>query len=79
MRDRFAKEIAVWLEFHTEALNIGHVAVFASPRFLGSLRESWSPRTALSIVEHQENLVHLSKGNIARHKAIKNLMIASVP
>ncbi|MHC4991956.1 MAG: baeRF12 domain-containing protein [Planctomycetota bacterium] len=69
-RDRFAKQTAEWLESQTERLAIDHVAVFAPPRWLGALREAWSPQLAPHVEEHQGDLTNLAADDLVRHDAI---------
>jgi protein required for attachment to host cells len=73
-RERFAKEVAVWLERRTERQNIDRIAVFAPPRFLGALRDAWSPRLALRVDEHHGDLAHLGPVELAEHDAILELL-----
>jgi protein required for attachment to host cells len=73
-RERFAKEIAVWLERRAEELHIDRIAVFAPPRFQGALRDAWSPRLAIRVDEHHGDLAHLSPGDLACHGSIVSLM-----
>ena len=73
-RERFAKEIAVWLEQRAENLHIARIAVFAPPRFLGALRGAWSPRLAIRVDEHHGDLTHLSPGDLACHDSIIRLV-----
>ena len=73
-RDRFAKEIAVWLEQRDESLQFERIALFAPPRFLGALREAWSPRFAIRVNERQGDLTHLAPADLARQAAIMDLV-----
>jgi protein required for attachment to host cells len=73
-RDRFAKEIAIWLEQQAERLHMERIAVFAPPRFLGSLREAWSARFALRLDEHHGDLTHLNTGDLVTHESIASLI-----
>lgn len=73
-RTRFAKEIAVWMEQQAEDLHIDRVVVFAPPRFLGALRDAWSPRFAIRVQEQLGDLAHLSPGDLACHDSIAKLI-----
>lgn len=73
-RERFAKEVAVWLEQRAEEMHINRIVVFAAPKFLGALRGAWSPRIAIRVEEHHGDLTHLSAGDLARHDAILGLV-----
>ena len=46
MMRRFARDVAGWLDEKTRRLDIDRLALFAPPRFLGALRQAWSPRLA---------------------------------
>ena len=73
-RKRFAREIAVWLERQAEDLHIDCISVFAPPRFLGALRDAWSPRLAIRVDEHHGDLTHLSPGHLACYDSIIRLV-----
>ena len=75
-RNRFAKEIAIWLEQQAERLHIERISVFAPPRFLGSLREAWSARFALRVDEHHGDLTHLNAGDLVAHESVASLVAA---
>ena len=56
----FAWEITIWVEKMCEELDISRLHIFASSGFIEMLRESWSPKIALRIVEHHASLSNLS-------------------
>lgn len=74
MRDRFAREVAAWLEEQIELLHIDRITVFAPPRFLGALREAWSLTLAERVDEHHGDLASLSVGGVAQHDSVVSLV-----
>jgi protein required for attachment to host cells len=74
MMKRFARTVASWLEEKTRRLNIDRLALFAPPRFLGALRQAWSPRLAVRVDEHEGDLGYMGPGDLARHRSISRLL-----
>jgi len=74
MMKRFARTVASWLEEKTRRLNIDRLALFAPPRFLGALRQAWSPRLAVLVDEHEGDLGYMGAGDLARHRSIAQLI-----
>ena len=74
MMKRFARTVASWLEEKTRRLNIDRLALFAPPRFLGALRQAWSPRLAVLVDEHEGDLGYMGAGDLARHRSISQLI-----
>ncbi len=73
---RFARAVVTWLEKETAKHKIERVALFAPPRFLGVLRQTWSPSMAARISEHEGDLGYMTAGNLARHRAIIKVLSA---
>jgi 16S rRNA (guanine(527)-N(7))-methyltransferase RsmG len=71
---RFARAVASWLEEKTRRLDIDRLALFAPPRFLGALRQAWSPRLAVRVDEHEGDLGYMAPGDLARHRSISRLL-----
>jgi protein required for attachment to host cells len=71
---RFARTVATWLDEKTRRLNIDRLALFAPPRFLGALRQAWSPRLAIRVDEHEGDLGYMGTGDLARHRSIARLL-----
>jgi len=76
-RKWFAKEIGVWVEQLAGELSIDRLAVFAPPKFLGVLRDSWSPQFALLVSDFHGELTGLSTEDIERHASIILLLSRS--
>jgi protein required for attachment to host cells len=74
MMRRFARDVAGWLEEKTRRLDIDRLALFAPPRFLGALRQAWSPRLALCVDEFEGDLGYMGPGDLVRHRAIARLL-----
>lgn len=77
-RKRFAKEISVWMEQLADELSIDRLAVFAPPKFLGVLRDAWSPRFAIRVNDFHGELSGLSTGELEHHPSIVRLLSKSV-
>ncbi|MBL4808880.1 MAG: host attachment protein [Phycisphaerales bacterium] len=77
-RKRFAKEIGVWVEQLADELSIDRLAVFAPPKFLGVLRDSWSPKFAILVSDFHGELTGLSVGDLEHHASIVHLLSRSV-
>ena len=73
---RFARAVATWLEKKTRVHKIERFALFAPPRFLGVLRQTWSPSMAARISEHEGDLGYMTAGDLARHRAIIKVLSA---
>jgi len=73
-RNRFAKEIGVWMEQLAGELSIDRLAVFAPPKFLGVLRDSWSPRFAILVSDFHGELTGLSTTDLEHHASIVHLL-----
>ena len=71
---RFARDVAGWLGEHVELKQIECVHVFAPPRFLGHLRAVMPDSLRSRVVEHKEDLSHLTAGQLARHAAIEAIV-----
>ncbi|MHC4128268.1 MAG: host attachment protein [Planctomycetota bacterium] len=74
MMRRFARDVAGWLDEKTRRLGIDRLALFAPPRFLGALRQAWSPRLALRVDEFEGDLGYMGAGDLVRHRAIARLL-----
>jgi protein required for attachment to host cells len=74
MMKRFARDVAGWLDEKTSRLDIDRLALFAPPRFLGALRQAWSPRLAIRVEEHEGDLGYMAPGDLVRHRAISRLL-----
>jgi Protein required for attachment to host cells len=57
---RFSKEISVWVEMICEELDISILHIFAPTRFIDILRESFSPKLALRVIEHHASLMNFT-------------------
>ena len=73
--NRFARDVADWLEERTRELDIDRLSLFAPPRFLGALRRTCSSRLAAKVTEHEGDLGYMTCGELARHPAIARLLI----
>ncbi len=73
---RFARNVTEWLERKTREHNIEKLTLFAPPRFLGALRQAWSPKLAARVSEHEGDLGYMSAGELARHRAIIKVLSA---
>ncbi len=73
---RFARNVAKWLEQTTGERKIDRLSLFAPPRFLGVLRQTWSPRLAQRIAEHESDLGYMAAGDLARHQSIVKVLDA---
>ncbi len=74
MMKRFARDVAGWLDEKTRRLNIDRLALFAPPRFLGALRQAWSPRLAVRVDEYEGDLGYMGAGDLVRHRTIAQLL-----
>ena len=74
MMKRFARDVAEWLEKKTSSLGIDRLALFAPPRFLGALRQAWSPRLALRVTEYEGDLGYMGPGDLVHHRSIAELL-----
>ncbi|MHC4414640.1 MAG: host attachment protein [Planctomycetota bacterium] len=74
MMQRFARDVAGWLERKTDELGIDGLAVFAPPRFLGVLRQAYSPQLAGRVTEHEGDLGYMGPGDLARHRTIARFL-----
>ena len=74
MMNRFARTVATWLEQKTTRHRIDNLALFAPPRFLGALRQAWSPRLASRVTEHEGDLGYMGPGDLVRHQSIARLL-----
>lgn len=74
MMHRFAKDVAAWLERKAKQNNIQNLSLFAPPRFLGALRQAYSPHLSARITEHEGDLGYMSAGDLARHRVISRLL-----
>jgi len=70
---RFAREVAEWLEQKIARYRIGSLALFAPPRFLGALRKTCNPRLASHFDIHQADLAGWSASNLAHHPVVEEL------
>ena len=71
---RFAKQVANWIEKHSNRNDREAITLFAAPRFLGELRKLFSPAIARRIREHQADLTQLNTSSLARHAAVTRLL-----
>ncbi len=71
-----ARRLHKRLEKKTRVHKIERFALFAPPRFLGVLRQTWSPRMAARINEHEGDLGYMTTGDLARHQAIVKVLSA---
>ena len=71
---RFARAVAAWLEEKAVRLKIDELALFAPPRFLGALRQAWSPQLATLVTEHEGDLGYMGAGDLARHRSIAKIL-----
>jgi protein required for attachment to host cells len=71
---RFARDVAVWLDDKTRKHAIDRLALFAPPRFLGALRQAWTPRLAMCVEEHEGDLGYMGPGDLVRHRSIARLL-----
>lgn len=67
---RFAGDVAEWLEQQTRKRHIEHVDVFASVDLLGELRKSWPPPLKGKLTEHSTNLGNLDAGQLVEHSEV---------
>ena len=74
MMHRFARDVTAWLEGKAERLGIDGLTIFAPPRFLGVLRQSYSPQLAARVTEREGELGYMSPGDLARHRTIKRFL-----
>ena len=65
----------MWIEQQVDRLEIvDGIAILAPPKFVGALRQAWSPRLAMRIKEYQSDLANLSPADVARHSCVTSLM-----
>ena len=74
MMRRVARDVAGWLDEKTRRLDIDRLALFAPPRFLGALRQAWSPRLAIRVDEFEGDLGYMGPGDLVHHRAIARLL-----
>ncbi len=74
MMRRDAKDMAEWLEARLEKHGIERVHVFAPPRFLGVLRDQFSPHVRERVEEHHGDLVPVEMVGLMHHPAILEVL-----
>ena len=71
---RFARKVGAWLEERLEEHGIDQAIVFCPPRFLGSLRKTWSPALLKRTEAREVDLSRLDAGALAVHPAVVKAM-----
>ena len=74
MLQRFARNVADWLDVRTRERSIDRLALFAPPRFLGALRQTCPAQLAERISEHEGDLGYMTAGELARHQAVTKVL-----
>lgn len=69
-QQRFARDVAGWLESKASQLESTPVKVFAPPRFLGMLRGRFSKRTEPKVELIQCELSSVPQHELAKHPAV---------
>lgn len=72
--NRFAREVATWLDRKVAEHGMADLVVFAPPRFLGVLRKVHGGRLSANVTEQEGDLTGLSTAALARHPAIQALV-----
>lgn len=72
--ERFARQVTRWVQGQIEQHGIDRVHLFASPRFLGTLRRSVPGRLAERIDEHPANLMHRETSAVVDHPEVRRLL-----
>lgn len=72
--ERFARELASWMQEQVQRHGIDRVHLFASPRFLGTLRRSLPGRMADRIEEHATNLIKRETSAVVEHPEVRRLL-----
>ena len=67
---RYAGDLSRWLENHVRQHGIDELEVFATPRLVGALRHSCSPKLAERLAHHVDDLGRMSLDDLARHPSI---------
>lgn len=70
---RYAGDLSRWLEAQVRQHGIDELDVFASPRLVGALRHSCSPKLAERIAHHVNDLGRMSLDDLERHPSIVDL------
>ena len=72
--ERFARELTRWMQEQLERHGIDRVHLFASPRFLGTLRRSLPGGLADRIEEHATNLIKRETPSVVAHPEVRRLL-----
>lgn len=67
---RFAREVAKWLQAEIESSGIQALHAFCAPKMLGSLRKVLPSRLRHLVREHATDLSRLSPGDLATHSTV---------
>lgn len=74
MLSQFARQVAAFAEAKVGELEVPRLHLFAAPKFLGALRKSLGVRLGDRLVEHDQELTHLSEARLAAHPEIVRLL-----
>lgn len=72
--DRFAREVAAWIEPQIRDHGIDRLSVFMAPRFLGAFRKARSEKIESRFEDHRQELVGLDVGELSDHPSICELV-----
>lgn len=72
--NRYARELAPWIQERFAAHQLEHLTVFAPPRFLGVLRKTPFGEIEPKIDCRLGDLVNLSEGALAEHPRVRELI-----
>lgn len=73
---RFAGDVADWLEGQTRKRDIERVEVFASLDLLGELRKRWPAALEGRVREHSTNLGNLDPAQLVEHPEVLSILKA---
>lgn len=71
---RFAREVADWLKPQLSLHGIGHLVLFAPPRFLGAIRKCRTGRLSDDVDVRQGDLAVLNEQELSDHPAIQQVV-----
>lgn len=76
--DRFARQVARWLELRMADLGIDRMVTLTPPRFLGAFRKVRSEQLASRLQDRQGDLIGLAASELSNHPSIRELVGLSV-
>src|SRR5690606_30780203 len=70
-RQRFAKDLAAWIEKKVKEHRIPMIEIFAPPKLWGDLRKATPARLREQLREHTADLRSMPLSDLAKHPAIE--------